>query len=220
LSIIEWKTIAIHLMNHAIYSLNRGNTHLIEDYLQLIEYLLSKDYLLHNNRLDYGRYRNIILVYLIGSSNNFKKTSAFIDTYSSFLAHPHPHAVKAIHLVYVLLLEGNHKKAEDDLRLIAYGQLIDPHLRVFYKKIELMIFYLKGKQTILGFESSLKNFRTFISNQYPPRGKTKDIQKTKQDICLTFARLIKKLYSGNLKNSDLEKEVIAITDKIWLQNQI
>lgn len=216
----EWKSIHTHLMNYLTKQTNQGKESYYKDYLLFIEYAIKKDFFLQNSRIDYGRYRNTFLIYLMTSNNDISKARQFIQEYFSYVNHPNPQFVRDIHLVYLLLLDSLYEEAENNLNKIDYRKLIDVHLQVFYRKLQLMLIYFRREKSDLYFEDSLKNFRSFLYKQDSLKGKIGDKQTTKLDVCLNFASLIKRLYTGKLKDLNIQNTELATTDRLWLKMQI
>lgn len=207
------KTTHTHLMNYSIKQMNRGNHKYASEYLFYIKSLVGKNLFLERNRLDYGRYRNTIISYLIESPTNFMQVDEFIDVYKGVLDLPAKmeKAIININSLYVASFKKEYEKSHQEL-LALTDQNLDLHHKIMFKKLDLRLMVMLSNQTET-LERKVINFKLFLNRQ-------NQLGAKKLKVTIGFAECLHKMALNNLTLKEIQETELALTDKIWFLTKI
>lgn len=207
-------TIHVHLMNYSVKNMNKGNPKYASEYLFFIESLNKRNLLLERNRLDYGRYRNVIISYLIVSPKNFARVDGFIKNYKNILNVPSNTylSIVKINSLYVSSFKKEYDKAHQELITLGDSDL-DLHHKIMFKKLDLRLMIMLANKTST-LEKKITNFNTFLNRQ----GQLKNSKKLK--VTLGFTKCMYKMLNNKLTHEDIQETELALTDKIWFLTKI
>ncbi|MGH1337236.1 MAG: hypothetical protein ACRBFS_14025 [Aureispira sp.] len=204
-----FKTIHTHLMNYCIKQMNLGIPRYASEYLFYIQSLTDKRLLLERGRLDYGRFRNTIIAYLIESPTNFIQVDEFIDYYKDLLDLPYRMDIVKINSIYVSAFKKKYTERYSDLLALKNTRL-DLHHKIMLEKLDLQFTLMLGKNTTNLLEKKIINFKTFLNKK---RSELEGGKKLK--VSLSFAKCIESMMTGDLTLKEIEETELALTDKIW-----
>lgn len=217
------KMIYIHLINYIITKINVGIQHYPQEYNLLVNEMIKEELFLENNRLDYARFRNTILIYAIENPCNTKKIRGFIKVYLPKLKAKHPEIIASFYEAYLLMLDKNYDKASDILDKIYsndWVNLEDDFHKIQLKKLELQLLYLKyshrkqnssqiaqDKQKI---QNKINTFRSFLNSQI-------QIQNNGSlELCRAFAKLLRRqTFYKDVTIQQIDNMELPLSDKFW-----
>jgi len=207
-------TLHNHLLNYCTKHLNQGGDYFAEEYIRLIQSLISHKLLLDKGILDWGRYGNIVTIYLLLGKKTSNQAQEFIKKYTKYLATDNYKHTKILNLARVYLFENDLEKAEEQYALIQneYGELSFEN-KLLFKKLELKIAYLN--QDVRLAVSYLNSFRALVSN-------ASKLESNKVEVLRAFASCFHRLIDHKLEldKSFVDNKTLAATDKHWLLSML
>lgn len=226
------KMIYIHLINYTIEKINVGCYFYAQECSALIQLMMEKKIYVENKRLDYARFRNTILIYLIEKPKDTDRIRTFIETYFPYLDALYPDTISSIYHIYLLMVDRQLDEAEEALAFLNRNQwstIEDLFHKIQVKKLQLQIMYLqylnkkshpviyevKIVQDKTQIDAALKRFNAFTIRQ----------DKLKNngllELCRTFAKLLRRqTFYGDVTKEQVETTKLALSDKVWFHSTL
>lgn len=226
------KMIYIHLINFSIHKINAGMYTYAGESYALIQHMMEDDLYLENNRLDYARFRNTIMIYAFNAPTNTARIRLFIKKYYKYLDALNPSVIKNLYESYILILEqkfNEAKKILDDIKENHWKYVEDAFHKLQHRKMEIQIMYLKLASSYsssflqpkiippqihtqrIAIEREINLFKEFVGKQDEFRG-TSVLQ-----LCQNFGKLLRRqVFYQNLTTEKIETTALALSDKLWL----
>lgn len=202
------KTVLLHLINYATRRINHGKKNFAKDYLDYLEIFINQGFLLENGYLDYPRYHNTILAYLVDDRHDMQRIDAFVKKYSPHvLQEERFHLMRQILSAYIAIFKNPKENIDEWIEELRQAGL-DIVYKVILTKLEFKVAY--DQDDYENMENKLRSLQRFA--------KKKELPSEKEESLNSFIQLATALMKRELTLEKIENhpDFLSALDKTWL----
>lgn len=157
------ETMIAYLKNQCIYFINNNiqRVHYANEYIQYIDLLDEKNYLLKHGKLSPTRFQGIVVAGI--TAQQIEWVTDFVKQKAEKLNSSHKDFIEKTHLAYIAFHTGDVEKAHNIIRVVESNRVIDPFFNVLHYKLMIQIFF--HKDLLILAQDKVLAFKKYISRK-------------------------------------------------------